>query len=135
MNVGSVTAPDWTHSPLEWAVWYLRENGHLYSAFRDELDKRLSQYPSARVSADAVMHHIRWVTPHKATGDLVSVNSNAVSLFARLYIAERPARSGNFETRRSWVDDLSPSDLSRLTFLAARVRPADPVTPLFGGRT
>lgn len=133
MNVGSVTAPDFSTDPLGWSIHWLSTSGQVYAEFERLVDERLRANPKARISADMVLHVIRWNTDVRADNDVVAINNSSSSLCARLYIARHPHRAGNFETRRSWVDDLSPSDLSRLTFLAARVRPAEPATPLFGG--
>jgi len=119
---------------MAWSIWLLQTNGHVFSEFERLVNDRLAVNPKARISADMVLHVIRWNTDVRAEGDIPSINNNASSLFSRLHIARYPHHAGNFETRRSWVDDLSASDLSRLTFLAARVKPANPVTPLFGGR-
>ena len=121
-------APDWRSLPLDWCLWYLRENAHLYAAFRDEVDARLTQYPTARISADAVMHHIRWMTPHKATGDLLAVNNNAVALFARCYVGERPQHRERFELRRSFLDDLKPTEKWALVEAARRAGRPGPAT-------
>ena len=102
----TVTAPDFTKDPTGWCLWYLTENAHIYRAFRRELDQRFHQYPEARVSADAALHHIRWQTPTGARGDLVKINNNASALFARLYVYERPHRKSNLELRRSFLDSL-----------------------------
>lgn len=121
-------APDWRSRPLDWCLWYLRENAHLYAAFRDEVDARLAQYPTARISADAVMHHIRWMTPHKATGDLVAVNNNAVALFARCYVGERPQHRDRFELRKSFLDELKPTEKWALVEAARRAGRTAPAT-------
>lgn len=133
MIVGSVTAPDFSVDPLGWSIWLMNTNGHVYSEFERLVGERLRQRPNARISADMVLHVIRWNTDVREDGDIPAINNNASSLFARLYIARHPSAERNFEKRRSWVDDLSPSDLSRLTFLASRVRPVE-TTPLFGSR-
>lgn len=134
MNVGSVTAPDFKVDPLGWSQWWLRENGHVYLEFERLVTERLRQRPAARISADQVLHVIRWETDVRADGDVVSANNNATSLCARLYVHAHPHAKGNFETRRSWIDDLSPADWSRLTFAATRIPKPAPVTPLFGSR-
>lgn len=133
MNVGSVTAPDFSIDPFRWSEWLLRVNGHVFWEFERLVGERLRQRPNARISADMVLHVIRWNTDVREDGDIPAINNNASSLFSRLYIARHPLAERNFELRRSWVDDLSPSDLSRLTFLASRVRPVE-TTPLFGSR-
>lgn len=133
MNAGSVTAPDFSVDPLGWSIHWLSTSGQVYAEFERLVTERLRQRPDARISADMVLHVIRWNTDVRADNDVVSINNSSSSLCARLYIARHPLAERNFELRRSWVDDLSPSDLSRLTFLASRVRPVE-TTPLFGSR-
>lgn len=110
----TVTEPDRKADPLGWCLDYVSSQGHLYRAFRAEVDKRLDQYPDARISADAVMHFIRWQTPNRATGALFAIDNSAVALFARLYVYQRPQYKANFEFRRSWLDDLDPDSKWRL---------------------
>lgn len=121
-------APDWRSQPLDWCLWYLEKNAHLYAAFREEVDARLAQYPFARISADAVMHHIRWMTPHKATGELWKVNNNAVALFARCYVGERPQHRERFDLRASFLDALTGTEKWTLVEAARRAGRAGPAT-------
>jgi hypothetical protein len=113
-------APDWQTHPLRWCHWYMRTNGHLYVAFRAEVDARLRRYPEARISADAVMHYLRWATPLNARGDLYKINSNAAPLFARVYLAERPQHVERMSLRRSILDDLSATELHAMAHAAWR---------------
>ena len=103
-------APLWQDAPFEWCLWYLRENGHIYRAFRDAADALFERHPTARTSAETIIQHLRYLTPATADGDPFKVNNNARSLFARLYIHERPHRKAQFERRRSHLDDLGPTE-------------------------
>ena len=82
----------------------------------------------ARISADAVLHHIRWITPVNADGDLFSINNNAAALFARCYISERPNTRDNFELRKSFLDALKPDEKWKLVLTArSGLEPEQPV--------
>lgn len=114
----STTAPPWRQDPYGWCLWYLRKNGHIYRAFRKEVDDRLARYPRSRVSADAVLHYIRWNTPINAEGDLFSINDHASALFARIYLVERPQHAERFELRRSFLDYLTRDQVDELLVAA-----------------
>ena len=130
----TVTAPDFTSDHYAWGDWWIETNGHIFREFERLVTDRLQQRPDARISADMVLHVIRWNTDIRGEGEPVSINNNASSLCARLYIALYPAAARNFEIRRSWIDDLRPSDWSNLTFKASRVKKPVDLGPLFGGR-
>ena len=130
----TVTAPDFTTDPYAWALHWIRTSGQVYKEFERLVDERLAQRPTDRISADMVLHVIRWNTDVRSTDDTVAVNNSASSLCARLYIARRPHAKANFELRRSWVDDLRPADWSSLTFAASRIKAPPNLGPLFGGR-
>jgi hypothetical protein len=121
----TVTAPDWTNNPLEWCLWYIRENRHMYHAFRDLIDARLKRYPQARVSADDAFHKLRWDHPINAKGDMFAVNNNATALFARMYISERPDARENFDLRKSFLDDLTPDEKWKLVLTARSPLPPE----------
>lgn len=130
----TVTAPDWTSDPLGAGLWWIRENGHMYLAVRDVLDEGFRKYPDAPTSVDSAFHVVRFTRRATSRGDMFSLNNNATAMCARLYLHERPQHAGKIEKRRSWVDDLSPSDWSRLTFAASRIPQQVDQGPLFGGR-
>lgn len=114
LPVGSVEAPDWDQDPVAWACWYLSTNGHLYRAFRRLADAGLAAAPHARLSADQLLHVIRWQARLRARGDLVAINDHASALFARLYLEEHPERERVFVRRRSLFDDLTDEQWARL---------------------
>ena len=122
-KVTNVEIPSWKDEPLEWCLWYLSENRHVYEAFRRAADSRFAQYPNARTSADAVMHHVRFTTPINAKGDMFKVNNNAVSLFVRIYLDERPQHKEKFQLRHSFLDDLTAAEKSVLLSVAVTPNP------------
>lgn len=115
-------APDWSTDPFAWCLWYLRANGHIYRAFREAADALFDRHPNARTSAETILQHLRYLTPATADGDPFKVNNNARSLFARLYIAERPARRDQFERRTCHLDSL-PADKKWALVRAAQEDP------------
>lgn len=107
--------PSWERAPLAWSVWYARTHGHLYVAFVRAIDRRLRSHPATRaISADAVMHYLRWDTPLNAEGDLFKVNSNASALFARMFQIDRPHAAHLIRTRASILDDLTTTELNAI---------------------
>lgn len=108
----TVTAPRWEDSPVEWACWYLRENPQVYREFRRLCDDARKRNPDIVLSADMVMHVIRWNTATRAYGDTFHVNDHATALFARLYKLERP--EAKFRSRKSIFDMLTPAEERRL---------------------
>jgi hypothetical protein len=110
----TVTAPRWEDSPVAWACWYLRENGHVYKKFRELIDDALRANPTMRVSADQALHVLRWNLRIRAEGDVFAINDHASALFARLYIEERPHAKDNFELRKSFFDMLNEHEKERL---------------------
>lgn len=130
----TVTAPDWQDNPYEWCMWYLTENQRVYREFRRVLDQRFARYPEAKMSADAALHVVRFNTHVNARGDMFQINNNASALFARLYTFERPQYKGNFELRKSWLDDLDPAAKWRLANAAKGIKDEPAQAALFGGR-
>ena len=110
--------PDWRTHPGDWARWYVEVNPGIYRAFRSLVRARLARYPRARLSADAVLHTVRWNTPINARGDLFKVNNNVSALFARMYVHEFPEAVFNFELRRSLLDDIVNSDIQAMISIA-----------------
>lgn len=102
----TVTAPSFSDNPARWAVWYLRTNGHIYREFRRQVAQMLDVRPGLALSADQVLHVIRWNSLLRADGDVVAINNNLSSLFARLLLAERPQYATSFSLRKSVWDDL-----------------------------
>lgn len=130
----TVTAPDFAKDHFAWGNWWIETNGHVFHEFERLVTERLKHRPNDRISADMVLHVIRWNTDVRGENDTVSINNNASSLCARLHIALHPAAARNFEVRRSWVDDLRPGDWSALVFKASRAKKPVDLGPLFGGR-
>jgi hypothetical protein len=110
----TVTAPRWEDDKVEWACWYLRENGHIYKEFRRRADEAMKADPHGPMSADDILHSIRWDTRLKAKGDVFKINDHASALFARLYIEERPHAQKNFRSRKSFFDMLTNNERERL---------------------
>lgn len=110
----SVTAPSWDADPVGWAEWYLRENAHVYREFRRLVLASIQHHPSMPISADQVLHVIRWNSRVSARGDLFAINNNASALFARLFLEEHPQHRALFRTRRSVLDDLDAESWRRL---------------------
>lgn len=110
----TVTAPSWQDSPLRWACWLLQEHPDIYRKFRELTDDALRLRPGRVLSADQVLHVIRWDTELKGEGDVVKINNNASALFARLYVLERPQHEGCFRVRKSFYDMLSEEEWRHL---------------------
>jgi hypothetical protein len=119
-------APDWDESHLAWAIWYLKENAHVYKEFRKIVNNALAVSPRMKISTDQVLHVIRWNSAVAADGDTFAVNDHCGSLFTRLYIEEYPHRERHFYTRRSWLDRLTEAEREQLmlAFEPIRTRPA-----------
>lgn len=117
-----MTAPKWEESPIDWTVYYLKEEAQVYREFRRLCDDALRRNPGMTLSADRVLHVIRWETEVKAMGDKFHVNDHASALFARLYKLERP--NANFRSRKSIFDMLSKNEWQRIlnAFEPIRVR-------------
>lgn len=114
LTLGSVTAPRWENDPVSWACWYLSNNPHVYRTFRRLCDDALKRNPHAIISADMVLHVIRWETSIKGAGDVFRINNLASALFSRLYALDRPKRKGCFRIRKSIFDMLTPDEERRL---------------------
>jgi hypothetical protein len=96
-----------------WAIQYLQDNRHVYQEFRRQCDRWRRNDPTRETSADMVAHHIRFETGiQEASSDGWKVNNNATSLFARLYLSERPG--ANFDTRDSEWDKLPAHEWERI---------------------
>jgi hypothetical protein len=115
-------APDWDDSHLAWAIWYLKENGHVYREFRKLVNNALAVSHRMKISTDQVLHVLRWNTAVAADGDTFEINDHCGSLFTRLYIAEYPHRADRFYTRRSWLDNLTDKEHDELMYAFAPLR-------------
>lgn len=109
-----VTAPSWDHDPVGWACWLLDTHPGIYKQFRALCDEALRRQPGRVLSADQVLHVIRWETSLKAQGDTFKINDHASALFSRLYVLDRPHHDGCFRTRKSIFDMLSDEEDRRL---------------------
>lgn len=110
----TVTAPDWHEQPLEWCIYLLESSPDLYKAFRRIADGGMWQNPHMTLSADRILHVIRWETDLRGEGDTFKVNDHCSALFARLYVLERPQHAEKFRSRRSFLDALTQNDEERL---------------------
>lgn len=109
-RTGRVTAPRFADNPARWGAWYVVHGANVYVEFRRLCLDMLRVRPTTKLSADQVLHVVRWNSQLRAEGDIVAVNNNASALFARLFVEEFPQHTDAFERRRSVWDDLSPSD-------------------------
>lgn len=110
----TVTAPNFADNPARWAIWYLQHNAHVYQEFRRRVVEMADARPGVALSADQVLHVIRWDRMLKAEGDLVAINNNLSSLYARLFVIEFPQYKGVFSLRRSVWDDLPEREWSEV---------------------
>lgn len=106
-------APRFERAPLAWAIWYLEQHPELYRKFRDLADDYLAKKPRGLLSADMILHVIRY-NAGGVDGDTFRLNNNLTPLYARLYQIERP--NAPVKTRKSWLDELSDTDMARLMF-------------------
>lgn len=102
--------------PYAWATSVLTRHPHVYAEFRHLVDDRLRQRPHARLSADMVLHVVRWNTS-VGMGVPFKANNNACALYARVYARERGVQP--FEMRTSALDDISEDGWAALLELAA----------------
>lgn len=92
-----------------WAVEYLTANAQVYRAFAELVDARRRDRPGVRLSADMVLHVVRWNSGIREASGPWKVNNDVSALLARVYEAERGSLDGPtvvFQKRRSWLDDL-----------------------------
>ena len=120
LNFDSVTAPDFSVDPVGYYVWHLENHPQMYRQFRDLADQYRIHNPGARLSADMICHVLRFQAGMSAAGDRFAVNNNLTSLYARLYVRERPAT--RIDIRRGYLDSLTPEDQARLDAAFAGVR-------------
>lgn len=107
------TAPDFAATPLAWALWHLTHHPELYREFRVAADRLVRANPTARISARMIVEHVRYNTLASAAhGDTYKANNNLTSLYARLYLLERP--HARMETRGAWLDALTPTEQNTL---------------------
>lgn len=125
LKLGRVTAPDFSDNPTRWAQWYITHGAAVYKEFRRLCLEMLSARPDLKLSADQVLHVVRWNSRLRAQGDVVAVNNNASALFARLFADEHPEHADAFERRRSVWDDLPPAEWQLIwsAHMRARRRP------------
>jgi hypothetical protein len=112
-------APRFERFPLAWAIWYLEKHPELYRKFRFLADDYLAKKPRGLLSADMILHVIRY-NSSGVDGDAYRLNNNLTPLYARLYQIERP--NAPVKTRKSWLDELSEADTARLMFAFAPLR-------------
>ena len=114
----TVTAPEWIPNDvsacLNYFIWVLEHSGQLYKQFRKIADEGLRQNPRMPLSADRILHVIRWDTDIRGEGDTFKVNDHCSALFARLYVLERPQYADKFRNRKSFLDMLNKDEEERL---------------------
>lgn len=118
----TVHAPPFAQNPARWAIWYLEHNGHIYKEFRRQVLQLLAARPGLALSADQVLHVIRWDSMMHAEGDVVAINNNLSSLFPRLLAEERPDAARSFSRRRSVWDDLPEREWADVLLAFERLR-------------
>lgn len=119
LDFKKTAAPPWSENVdqrIAWAVWHLRENGHLYLQFRRLADQYLAR--GNAFSAKVVLNVMRFVG-RGATGDVFAVNNNLEPLFARLYMLERRCK---FEQRKCWLDLLGDAEFAQILTAFAPLR-------------
>lgn len=121
-RAGRVTAPRFADNPARWGAWYVVHGAHVYGEFRRLCLDMLGARPATRLSADQVLHVVRWNSQLRAEGDLVAINNNASALFARLFVAEFPRYAEVFERRRSVWDDLTALEWDSILVAFERTR-------------
>ncbi len=122
-RMGRVTAPNFADNPARWGAWYVVHGADVYREFRRLTLEMLRSRPTTKLSADQVLHVVRWNSQLRAEGDVVAINNNASALFARLFAAEFPQHAAAFELRRSVWDDLKPPEWQLIMNAFERLRP------------
>lgn len=116
--ISEVTAPPWIPNDVEaclrYYIWFLENNGHVYEEFRNICDDSVQQNPKITLSARFILHMIRWRTELKGDADVFKINDHVSSLFARLYVLERPQYKDKFRNRKSFLDSLTKTEEERL---------------------
>jgi hypothetical protein len=110
----TITAPAWEDDPIGWAVWTLENHAAIYDEFAKLAENRLRRKPGSALSANQLIHVLRWETEMEASGDYFKINDHAAPLYARLFVLEHPWHEGCFRNRKSIFDTLSERDTQRL---------------------
>jgi len=121
-RVGRVTAPRFGDNPARWGQWYIAHAPHVYREFRRLCLDMLRSRPTTKLSADQVLHVVRWNSQLRAEGDVVAINNNASALFARLFVEEFPQHAEVFTQRRSVWDDLNSQEWQSILNAFERLR-------------
>jgi hypothetical protein len=119
---GEQQAPAWEDDPVGWACWYLERHPRVYREFRRLADLRRERRPNSRMSADQILHVLRWETELRGEDDTFKINDHLSALFSRLYVLDRPEAEGLFRTRKSIFDMLAPREERRLMLAFEGVR-------------
>jgi hypothetical protein len=107
---GTITAPSWDTSPIAWACWTLEEHPEIYERFEQIALNAIQRKPDRALSANQLMHVLRWETELEATGDKFKVNDHAAPLYARMFMQKHKQYEGKFRNRKSIFDMLSESE-------------------------
>lgn len=94
-------------NPIEARFWdFHDENPAIYRLF-DRFTRAAIGRGHERLSADMVMHRIRWETSVETTGGEFKVNNNYCAYYGRLWMRENPDHAGFFRTRKLLAGDAS----------------------------
>ncbi len=77
-----------------------RENPRVYILF-DRFTRSALGRGHKHISADMIMHRVRWETNVVSSGDEFKVNNNWVAYYARLWMHENTEFEGFFRTRET----------------------------------
>jgi hypothetical protein len=106
----TVIAPSWEASPVAWACWTLENHPHIYERFESIALGALVEKPDRKLSANQIMHVIRWETSLTAEGDTFKINDHAAPLYARMFVQKHKRYEGCFRNRKSIFDMLTEEE-------------------------
>ena len=107
---GTVIAPSWEASPIAWACWTLENHPQIYAYFEAVALRALANQPTKKLSANQIMHVIRWETALTSDGDKFKINDHAAPLYARMFMNKHKRFEGVFRNRKSIFDMLSEEE-------------------------
>lgn len=90
----------------KWVMFHA-ENPKIYQSFKDFALKAIKVANSKNIrylSADMVMHRVRWGNFIANTDDKYKINNNWVAYYSRLFQAEHPEHSHLFRNRSTSVE-------------------------------
>jgi hypothetical protein len=94
-------------NPIEARFWEFHdENPRVYRLF-DRFTRQAIARGHDHLSADMVMHRIRWESAVETTDGEFKVNNNYSAYYGRLWMRENPGFAGFFRTRKLLNGDAS----------------------------